>query len=304
MTGSPVHGESSSSADRVRQLGLIELAATLSEQKITRCSAENDTTGNLLERQAAALLACLDVTGPGMGLLATASFTQLYETAAPSWLTRGQAQVASFESRLQNAMAAGLSTGYNVVPQFKWPDFDPTRTVIYGHNDWRHARQLVALLYSEGLRPNVTTLIKKSAFLHRDNWGEPEQPLPTLATGQRYVDQLEYDLFIEFTATADVQRFAELVDRYAKKDSEDEVGLIYGAWWQPFYRTLQPFAGGHQLSVMLVTSGGYRANLMSVPELAAEKVRALKSLDPEWQVATFDIWVNPGFYRNQLGDYR
>lgn len=302
VIGLPVHGENSK--DRVRQLGLIELAATFSEQKIARCLPDNDKTADLLERQATALLACLGVSGTNMGLLATPMFAQLTESAMPAWLTSGQVQIAAFESRLQKAMAAGLSTGYNVVPQSNWPDFDPTRTVIYGHSDWRHARQLVALLHSEGLRPNVTALVKKSAFLHRENWGEPEQPLPTLATGQRYVDQLEYDLFIDFAEPADVQHFTELVDRYAKKDSEDEAGLIHGAWWQPFYRTLKPFAGAHQLTVMLVTSGGYRANLMSIPDLAAEKIRALKALDPEWQVTTFDIWVNPGFYRNQLGDYR
>ncbi len=201
-------------------------------------------------------------------------------------------------------MAAGLSTGYNIVPHAMWPQFDATRTVIYGHSDWRHARQLVALLHTESLYPRVIPLVKKSAFLFREGWGQPSHPLKTLANGQIVIDQVEFDIFLEFDNSADVERFAQLVTRYAKKDSEDEAGLIYGAWWQPFYRTLYARPGAHELTVMLLSFRGYRTNLMGLPEQAAARIKILRTLDPEWTVSTYDIWVNPGFYRNQFGEYK
>lgn len=45
-------------------------------------------------------------------------------------------------------------------------------------------------------------------------------------------------------------------------------------------------------------------NLLSLPEEAAERLTRLRALSDEWQVMPYDIWVNPAFYRFQLGDYR
>jgi hypothetical protein len=43
---------------------------------------------------------------------------------------------------------------------------------------------------------------------------------------------------------------------------------------------------------------------MSMPEEAEEKMAKLRAMHPDWTVTAVDIWVNPGFYRAQLGDYR
>ena len=150
----------------------------------------------------------------------------------------------------------------------------------------------------------MSVLRKQSAFLYRDDWGPPGRTLPLLDNGQKYIDQLEYDLFFEFEQRTDIEKFAQIIDRYAKKDHADETGLIIDAWWQPFYRTFTPFERGRKLTVLLVTWNGYRANLMSIPSLAAGKLQALRELDAEWQITPIDIWVNPGFYRNQEGKHK
>ena len=108
----------------------------------------------------------------------------------------------------------------------------------------------------------------------------------------------------EFESIEDIDRFYELVTRYAKKDSPDEPGLIYDAWWQPFYRTFQPSSFGKELTVQLVSFQGYRTNLMSLPKDAEEKLQKLRAMHADWSVEPISIWVNPAFYRFQLGDYR
>lgn len=290
----------------VQQFGLLEVAQTITAETRSDCvSIPAEVTAAW---QARTLLACLGFAGDSAQIQQRWQthpvFSQLRGDGEPAWLMAAAATVADFEQRLAAAMVAGLSTGYNIVPEALWPDADPQTTVIYGHADWQHARQLLALLAVHGLRPAVTPVVKKSAFLYRDDWGEPEQELPRLANGQRIVDQLEYDLFLQFASHAEVERFSDLVTLYAKRDSEDETGLIYDAWWQPFYRTLAPFKDSHRLTVMLVTYDGFRVNLMSVPDQAVQRMEALHALDADWQVAPFDIWVNPGFYRGQFGDYR
>ena len=292
----------------VQEIGMAEVAATLDEGLQTRCLPPRAKTMSLESWQAHALLSCLEMDrGAGAvdaGLHDHPVYERLFDPGTPAWLEQGRADVAAFERRLYRVLEAGLSQGYNIVPVALWPEFDPDKTVIYGHSDWRHARQLVALLQTRGLTPRVTPVLKKSAFLYHEDWGEPSQPLPRLKSGERVVDQLEYDLFLEFDRAEQVTRFAELVTRYAKKDEEDEPGLLHGAWWQPFYRTMSARGGAHQLTVLLLSFRGYRTNLISLPEDAARKLAALRDMDPEWTVTQVEIWVNPGFYRNMLGDYR
>ena len=290
----------------IREMGLSEVAQTLAVTTQSDCliTPVQDT----LDWRAQSTLACLGLEGPADKVLERWQNHPLYgrlrDPGAPAWLRERAADVREFEALLGAVMVAGLSTGYNIVPQSLWPEFDPETTIIYSHSDWQHARQLVALLAIHGLTPTVTPLLKQSKFLFRDEWGDPERELPRLANGQRVIDQLEFELFLHFETPAQVARFGELVTQYAKRDSEEEGGLLYGSWWQPFYRTFAPFEGFHRLVVMLVSYKGFRVNLLSLPQQAKERLIKLRALSDEWQVTPYDIWVNPAFYRFQLGDYR
>lgn len=292
--------------DLIREMGLSELAQTLAVTTQSDCliSPAEDTS----DWRAQSTLACLGLSGAADTVLERwhnhPVYGRLRDPGTPPWLRERAADVRDFEVLLGAVMVAGLSTGYNIVPQSLWPEFDPETTVIYSHSDWQHARQLVALLAIHGLTPTVTPLLKQSKFLFRDEWGEPERELPRLADGQRVIDQLEFELFLNFETPEQVTRFGELVTQYAKRDSEDEVGLLHGSWWQPFYRTFVPFDQYHRLVVMLVSYRGFRVNLLSLPEEAADRLTRLRALSDEWQVTPYDIWVNPAFYRFQLGDYR
>lgn len=292
----------------VEAFGLTEVAHTLNQDDISRYLRPSDQELPAVEKPSLALLKALNLTGSENEIRRAWKqhpiYTDLTEPQNPAWFNVDKEIIDTFIQQLGKPLEERITSGYNIVPQSLWPSFDKDRTVIYGHNDWKHARQLIALLHTKGLNPKVTPLVKQSAFLFRDDWGEPTRELVKLENGERLVVQNEYDLFIEFDKPANVERFAELVTQYAKKDSDAEPGLLYDSWWQPFYRVLRPTETGHPLTVMLVNYKGYRANLISLPEEAKEKYDKLVSMNPDWALDTFTIWVNPGFYRWQLGDYK
>ena len=292
----------------LEELELSELTATIDEDKTQRFAPEGLSDSSLEERKAAAVLASLGLRGSRQEIINqwdSHPINQFLKTTGqPAWLEEDAYTIAAFAERLKQPIEQRITTGYNIMPDSHWPSFDPAKTIVYGHNNLKHARQLYALCYSEGLRPMITFLHKSSAFLFKDDWGTPNRPLVQLDNGDRLVVAEEFDLCIEFEKEADIDRFYDLVTRHAKKDTEDEPNLIHGAWWQPFYRTYQPSSFGNQLTVLLVRYAGYRTNLMSMPEEAAEKMAKLQAMHPDWSVEPIDIWVNPAFYRFQLGDYR
>jgi hypothetical protein len=292
----------------LNELELSEVAATFDEDKTNRFAQKEPGALDFEERRAAAVLASLGLKGSRSEILKQWDAHPIMQTLGnskdPDWLTKEKETIQTFADLLSTPLEEKISTGYNIMPQRKWPDFDPAKTIIYGHNDFKHARQLYALLHSEGMRPKVTLLHKSSAFLYKDDWGEPTMPLVLLKNGDRLVVTTEYDLCIEFQEEQDIDRFAELVTRYAKKDTPDEQGLIYDSWWQPFYRTFQPSSFGTPLTVMLIQYKGYRANLISIPKLAADKLSRLRKMNADWTAEPITIWVNPAFYRFQLGDHR
>lgn len=43
---------------------------------------------------------------------------------------------------------------------------------------------------------------------------------------------------------------------------------------------------------------------ISLPKDASDKLARVRTMDPAWTVEPINIWVNAGFYRAQVGDYR
>ena len=201
-------------------------------------------------------------------------------------------------------MAEDINTGYNILPDDAYEGVDPARTIIYGHNRIKHVRQLLFLLRVHDLEPEFTIVPKRSAFKLREGWGNTTEDTPRLPDGTPVAIISEYDLVMEFGVAEEVLKFQELVTRYAKKDSDDEEGLIYRSWWQPFYRSFVPAGPMQQTREIWVSKDGFKANVLSIPEQAEEKEKQLRDLSDDWAVNVIDLWVNPSFYRYLLGDYK
>jgi hypothetical protein len=303
--------ETSSYAAVVETLGLSELAATFSDAKLDRLAGarSGDSAFALLVAIGAVSVndfdeALLDHEAGTLVQSVKADPVYLQSVTIQAAVSNEDADYLILESLLFEALAEDITTGYNVTYSASWPKYAHDQMIIYGHNDLQHLRQLLFLLRTEGMRPEFRFVAKRSAFKIREEWGVADEATPRLPDGTAVAQITEYELFMEFPESADVLRFQELVTRYAKKDSEDEAGLIYKSWWQPFYRSFVPVAEMEETREIWVSVGGLKANILSIPDEEASKLVALRKLSSLWTIEPIALWVNPSFFRYLQGGYK
>lgn len=309
--------------DAVAQLGYSELAATFSREKALAISTLPDEDKlSLAELQSAATLQLLGapiINSPANSTtlsefianynqadpayLGQLSESSLYQRIETQWKIQSAAKPSPFALELRQLIGQGIATGYNLTTT-PWPLFSADRHIIYGHSDIDHAQQLLALLASEGLQARVGFSHKTSAFLYRDDWGTLSQSLIDLGNSRRLVEASEYDLHFEFPTASDKTKFVAAIDRYAKKDSANQTGLIRSAWWQPFYRSKNAAEGFASATQIAVSDGKETALLLALPNQAPALVKAIQQLNPAWSVSPEAIWVNLAFHRYLQGGYK
>lgn len=309
--------------DAVAQLGYSELAATFSREKALAISTlPGEEKLSLTELQAAATLQLIgapiiestagsktlaefiaNYNQPDPAYLGQLNESSLYQRIETHWKTHSAAKPSAFALELRQLIGQGIATGYNLIST-PWPVFAPNRHIIYGHSDIDHAQQLLALLASEGLQARVGFSRKTSAFLYRDDWGTLSQSLIDLGNNRRLVEASEYDLHFEFPTASDKTQFVAAIDRYAKKDSANQTGLIRNAWWQPFYRSKNAAEGFASATQISVSDGKETALLLALPNQAPALVKAIQQLNPTWSVSPEAIWVNLAFHRYLQGGYK
>ena len=203
---------------------------------------------------------------------------------------------------LNEALAEGLTTGYNVKNNSEHANFNPALSLTYGHNNIKHAGQLIALMKSENIDAKIQIEPKTSAYLHMADWGEPAKPNIVMDNGQIVITPLEYDLQFEFANNEDKIKFIKAVEKYAKKDDANEKGLIFDAWWQPFMQT-EKVDGFYLLTVNMASLGNYTAYVLTLPEKSEALMKKL-SENKNITLTKKDVYVNPSFYRFMLGEYK
>lgn len=307
--------------DAVAKLAFSELAATFSRDKALAISTLPDEEKlSLPELQAAATLQLIgaplleknpaalaefiaNYNKPDPAYIGQLNEASLYQRIDSIWQTQPSAKPSAFALELRQLVGQGIATGYNLITT-PWPLFTADHHIIYGHSDIDHAQQLLALLASEGLRARVGFSRKTSAFLYRDDWGTLSQSLIDLGNKRRLVEASEYDLHFEFPSPADKAKFVAAIDRYAKKDSTNQTGLIRSAWWQPFYRSKTTADGFASATQIAVSNGQETALLLALPNQAPALVKAIQQLNPAWSVTPEAIWVNLAFHRYLQGGYK
>ena len=215
----------------------------------------------------------------------------------------------------------GATTGYNL----KYAGYDARfleeYTLKYGHSDYTHALQLVALLDSEGIDAWIQLEPKVSVYEYMLDWGEPGEPTPTYAvlqvTDDRYLCYaVEYDMMLEFDSLEDKEAFHDIIETYAKKydDSFDADGnltekLIAGAWWQPLYSSTTEMEneefGLLYDNIVYDAEGMFSIHPFSLPENTQAIADVVAEVAPELTVSPVAIYVNPAFMRYITGsDYQ
>lgn len=212
----------------------------------------------------------------------------------------------------------GATTGYNLKYAGYDANFLSDYTLQYGHSDYTHAVQLIALMESEGFDAYIQIEPKVSVYEYMIEWGEPGEPTPTYAVKQVTEDRylcyaMEYDMKLEFDSIEDKEAFHTLIETYAKKydESYDADGnltekLIAGAWWQPLYSStteMQNEEFGLLIdNVIYDASGLYSIHPFSLPDATQAIADVVAELEPELAVSHVNIHVNPAFMRYITGE--
>lgn len=212
----------------------------------------------------------------------------------------------------------GATTGYNLKYAGYDANFLNDYTLQYGHSDYTHAVQLIALMESEDFDAYIQIEPKVSVYEYMIEWGEPGEPTPTYAVKQVTEDRylcyaMEYDMKLEFDTIEEKEAFHSLIETYAKKydESYDAEGnltekLIAGSWWQPLYSSTTEMQneefGLLYDNVIYDASGMYSIHPFSLPDATQAIADVVAEVEPELAVSLVEIHVNPAFYRYITGE--
>ncbi|WP_425539308.1 cell wall-binding repeat-containing protein [Microaceticoccus formicicus] len=197
-----------------------------------------------------------------------------------------------------------LTTGFNV-KQKQDIGFNPELSIVYGHSDINHAKQLIGLLRSENIEAKLHLETKTSAFKYMLEWGPIPEPSDSyevvkISEDLYIANAREYDLNIEFSNAEDKAKFDELINKYAKKSSSnpDGKGLLTGSWWQPLYWSNTEITKGYQEIIdNSANAGDYVFHSFTKTEDSEKLIDALNKFELNMVIEANKIWVNDAFIR-------
>ena len=207
-----------------------------------------------------------------------------------------------FIEALHQALGEGILTGYDLRSRAIYDNFPAGRHFVYSHSSLNHIQQLVTLAHREEIDGWLYLVPKVSAFLFRDDWGEPGESVVALPDGRLVVQGREMAVLFLFDEAEGLSRFHELVTKFAKKDEADEKGLIANSWWQPFYYSDVQRKGFEEISLVILSKGDYEATLTVLTERTDDVVTALTR--DSWELRVDQVWVNPPFFRFLNGGFK
>ncbi|WP_248923896.1 hypothetical protein [Paenibacillus hamazuiensis] len=231
-------------------------------------------------------------------------FSRVYQAFRAADLIQPEELKSIFDTALKD----NLITGYNLKDSRYNPNFDPELSLTYGHDDITHALQLIGLLRSEGLNAKVQVEPKTSAYIYLKEWGDPVQTdnfhVVRIENGNYIAYAKEYDISFEFDTVDQKAQFNSIIHQYAKKNAEDQPGLIYSSWWQPLYYSLTEQTDYKVIANNKVANGSYYAQSFSLENKAAEIAAGLNKIAPKVKIESYKFWVDEPFYNYLLGGYK
>ena len=246
------------------------------------------------------------VTGDYKDFLGRSTDPDIINKLMYAWDSFDQVSMPELQASANALIADGVITGYNIKRTAQSANAAQARTLIYGHANMEHAKQLIGLLRSEGLEADVMLEPKTSAFLYLDEWGEPtESPefqVEPLEGGNGIAYAKEYDLVFEFDDPLDRDRFDEVIKQFAKKNEQDQPGLLIGSWWQPLYSSRVAVEEYIPVKNNVVSGDQFYIQSFSLNENSSDVVAAFESAFPEAEVSFHDLWVNEAFHNYLMGE--
>ncbi len=217
------------------------------------------------------------------------------------WFRADEYACPRLQQVLDKAVRLGRITGYQLKKTREKANFDETLRIAYCHSNFRHVKQLVALLVGEGVQAKVQLEGKVSVFLYRKEWGaQPDLSLEDCGESLFIARRKEFDVVFEFATAAQRDRFQSLIEAHAKRESDGGRTLLYESWFQPLFSSpvrvegYQPIADiFHQDAEYSVHSYCKTTDAPALCRYFAEENLPLESAE---------IWANDAFCRYLNGE--
>lgn len=248
----------------------------------------------------------LDVTGRYKNFTGYVSDADIYTQLVAAWYAFDQVFSPELQAAAVPLIREGVITGYNLKRVSTDSNFDAARTLIYGHANIQHARQLISLLRALGIDAKVKLEPKTSAYLSLAEWGgqpgsTPEDQADLLDDGNWITYAKEYDLAFEFFSTEDRDRFDGIIKAYAQRTDTGEP-RITGAWWVPLYSSRVELDENYTqvYNHVVYQDQFYLQSFSLIDNVEAVEARFAETFPDGEHEVWEDIWVNVSFYNYLL----
>lgn len=298
LSPSRIQGKAASEVAAAVDTGLLPTA--LYKETVTAKQASSDYAAVLLGQ-------VLELNGNYKHSIGKTSDADIYSRLSDAYLTSDLIAAPDLRAIVNEALENNEVTGYNLKDTRFESNFIDSLTLTYGHDDIKHAKQLIGLLRSEGIQADIQLEPKTSAFIYLKEWGEPKETpnykVEQIANGNYIAYAKEYDLDIEFNNMDDKNRFNNIVLTYAKKNSDEQKDLLYGSWWQPLYYSTTALSNYEVIVNNKIAKGNYYAQSFTLKENADQVSAALKKLAPDADISSYRLWVDVPFYNYLQGGF-
>ncbi|WP_411346894.1 hypothetical protein ACE3MZ_22540 [Paenibacillus sp. WLX1005] len=285
-----------------------ELAAAIDTGLVPESLYPALRKGGTIDRDTANTLLGKTLTSLGKykNEIGRSSDSDIYEKLYSAYRTADLIEAPELRSIVDQALRNNLVTGYNLKDSRFDSNFIDNLTLTYGHDDIKHAVQLIGLLRSEHIDADVQFQPKTSAFIYLKEWGTPKETpdykVTQIDNGNYIAYAKEYDIQFEFNTTADKERFNTIISTYAKKNSNTTTPLIYSSWWQPLYYSPTELSGYPVISNTKITLGHYYAQSFSLKDQASNIRDGFRKLAPDADISGYDFWVDQPFFNYLNGE--
>jgi hypothetical protein len=209
-----------------------------------------------------------------------------------------------FEPVMKRAVAQKVVTGYLIKNLDDLAHFDEDLKITYSHSNFKHIKQLVGLMVSENLQAKIQLEPKHSSFLFLDEWEKtPDLNLEAVAGGFYIAHKDTCDMVMEFATREQRDRFREIIEAYAKRESGNQRNLLFDSWYQPLYCSDVPVDGYYLINDLAFSDQMHIVHSYCKKQNADAVMNWLRNESADLNLSATALWVNDAFYRYLDGEY-
>lgn len=214
------------------------------------------------------------------------------------WEKSGSVSSKTLEPVMKRAVTLQVVTGYLIKNRDDLARFDEELKIMYSHSNFKHIKQLIALLVSENLQAKIQLEPKRSSFLYLDDWEKtPDLNLETIDGGFSIAHKNEFDVVMEFASREQRNRFREIIEAFAKRENEDRRNLLFDSWYQPLYCSEVPVDGYYKITNLTLGDQTHVVHTYCKEDNAETVMTWLKNESGELDLSASALWVNDAFFR-------